>query len=241
MGILNVTPDSFYDGGNFNDQAQIVHQVKNMLDQGATFIDIGGYSSRPGAENVSEEEELDRVIPVIKLIVEKFPKALISIDTFRSRVARSAIVSGASIVNDISAGSIDDAMISTVSELKVPYIMMHMQGTPQTMQDQPHYEHIVTEIAAFFEKTLERAACSGIEEIIIDPGFGFGKTVEHNYEILKNLSKLATFGVPVLAGVSRKSMIYKPLNTSPKQALNGTTALNMACAFSFGLLFLFIY
>lgn len=228
MGILNVTPDSFYDGGKFNNQAQIVLQVKNILDQGATFIDVGGYSSRPGAENVSEEEELNRVIPVIELIVEKFPKAIISIDTFRSRVARNAIASGASIVNDISAGSLDAAMMDTVAELKVPYIMMHMQGTPQTMQDQPKYNHIVLEIADFFKKKLEKATLLGIKELIIDPGFGFGKTVAHNYEILQNLSNLTAFGVPVLAGVSRKSMIYKPLNTSPEEALNGTTALHMA-------------
>ena len=228
MGILNVTPDSFYDGGKFNDPTQIVYQVQSMLDHGATFIDVGGYSSRPGADTVSEKEELNRVIPVIKLIVENFPKTLISIDTFRSRVAYKAVESGACIVNDISAGNIDDAMMHTVAEMKVPYIMMHMQGTPQTMQVQPEYKQIVSEIVAFFEKKLEKATSLGVEEMVIDPGFGFGKTVTHNYEILQNLSELVAIGAPVLAGISRKSMIYKPLNTTPEKALNGTTALNMA-------------
>lgn len=228
MGILNVTPDSFYDGGKFNNQEAIIAQVQVMLDEGATFIDVGGYSSRPGADHVSEEEEMSRVIPVIELIATRFPKALISVDTFRSGVAKYAIEAGACIVNDISAGSLDKDMIQRVAELGVPYIMMHMQGTPQTMQNQPNYESIVLEMKQFFKEKIETARAAGIKELVIDPGFGFGKTIDHNFDILQNLSEINTLEVPVLVGISRKSMIYKLLKTTPKNALNGTTALHMA-------------
>lgn len=226
MGILNVTPDSFYDGGKFTDKAAIVDQVQAMLNQGATFIDVGGYSSRPGADHVSEEEEIKRVIPIIELLSTKFPEILISVDTFRSGVAKSAVESGACLVNDISAGTLDKDMMQQVAELKVPYIMMHMQGTPQTMQRQPNYKNVILEMKEFFTKKIETAHSLGIKELVIDPGFGFGKSMEHNYQILRELSQLKTFDIPLLVGVSRKSMIYKLLETTPEGALNGTTALH---------------
>lgn len=226
MGILNVTPDSFYDGGKFTNKAAIVDQVQAMLNQGATYIDVGGYSSRPGADHVSEEEEIKRVIPIIELLSTKFPEILISVDTFRSRVAKSAVESGACLVNDISAGALDKYMMQQVAELKVPYIMMHMQGTPQTMQRHPNYKNVILEMKEFFTKKIETAHSLGIKELVIDPGFGFGKSMEHNYQILRELSQLKTFDIPLLVGVSRKSMIYKLLETTPEGALNGTTALH---------------
>ncbi|MFA7244701.1 MAG: dihydropteroate synthase [Candidatus Magasanikbacteria bacterium] len=226
MGILNITPDSFYDGGKNSGQETILKKVQTMIDHGATFVDIGGYSSRPGADYVSEEEELSRVIPVIQLLNTKFPDIVISIDTFRSTVAKQAIQAGASIINDISAGNMDEKMFTTVADLQVPYIIMHMQGTPQTMQDNPSYENICEEELQFFTEKINKLQKLGVKNIIIDPGFGFGKTVEHNYELLNNLQIFQKFGLPILVGFSRKSMINKVINTTPEQALNGTTVLN---------------
>ena len=227
MGILNVTPDSFYDGGSYKDERDILNQAKQMLAEGAAFIDIGGYSSRPGAEFVSEDEELNRVIPVIKLILQHFPECLISIDTFRSTVAQKAIEAGAAIVNDISAGKLDDAMITTVGKLSVPYIMMHMRGTPKTMQQQTNYDDLIKDVLSYFAERIALAHKAQIKDIIIDPGFGFAKTLEQNYKMLNHFKLFKIADKPILAGVSRKSMIYKTLNTASADALNGTTALHM--------------
>lgn len=226
MGIVNVTPDSFYDGGKNNSVENAVNQAEKHLNEGATILDVGGYSSRPGADNVSEQEELERVIPVIKAIIQEYPESIISIDTFRSKVASKAIESGASIINDISAGDMDNNMFNTVADLNVPYIMMHMQGTPETMQNNPTYKNIIQEITNYFSEKINALRKKGVNDIIIDPGFGFGKTLEHNYKTLDNLNHFQLLGVPVLAGLSRKSMIYKLLNTNAKGALNGTIAAN---------------
>lgn len=227
MGILNVTPDSFYDGGQYKDESSILKQVETMLSEGATFIDIGGYSSRPGADDVSEDEELNRVVPVVKLILKHYPKALISIDTFRSKVAKKSIEAGAVIINDISAGHLDENMIAAVSKLGVPYIMMHMKGNPKTMQQQTHYVDLIKDIVSYFAERIVKAHAAKINDIIIDPGFGFAKTLEQNFELLNHLELLQIVDKPILAGVSRKSMIYKTLNTTSENALNGTTALHM--------------
>ena len=227
MGILNVTPDSFYDGGQYRDKQSILNQVETMLNEGATFIDIGGYSSRPGADDVSETEELNRVIPVVELILKHYPETLISIDTFRSYVAKKSIEAGAAIINDISAGHLDENMIATVGQLGVPYIMMHMKGNPKTMQQQTDYDDLVKEIISYFSERIAKAHAAKINDIIIDPGFGFAKTTEQNYELLNNMELLQIVDKPILAGVSRKSMIYKTLNTTSENALNGTTALHM--------------
>lgn len=227
MGILNVTPDSFYDGGSYKDEADILNQTKRMLTDGATIIDIGGYSSRPGAEFVSEEDELKRVLPVIKLILKHFPETLISIDTFRSNVAKQAIKAGAAIVNDISAGRLDENMMKTVGELSVPYIMMHLRGTPKTMQQLTDYDDLLKDILAYFGARIAKAHAAQIKDIIVDPGFGFAKTREQNYKLLNYFELFKLTDKPILAGVSRKSMIYKTLNTTSKEALNGTTALHM--------------
>ncbi len=227
MGILNVTPDSFYDGGKYKDELEILNQVETMLNDGATIIDIGGYSSRPGAKEIKINEEIGRVVPVVELILNKFPETLISIDTFRSEVAQKSIVAGASIVNDISAGHLDSDMLSTVGKLGVPYIMMHMRGNPKTMQNQTQYEDLVKEVNSYFAERISIAHEHKIIDIIIDPGFGFAKTLEQNFELLNKFELLQIVGKPILAGVSRKSMIYKTLDTSSEKALNGTTALNM--------------
>lgn len=227
MGILNVTPDSFYDGGQYKDETSILNQAEAMLHEGATFIDVGGYSSRPGADNVSEAEELNRVIPVIELILKHYPETLISIDTFRSGVARKSIEAGAAIINDISAGHLDKNMIATVSKLGVPYIMMHMKGNPKTMQQQTHYDDLIKDIVSYFAERIVKAHAAKINDIIIDPGFGFAKTLEQNFELLNHLELLQNVDKPILAGVSRKSMVYKTLNTTSENALNGTTALHM--------------
>ena len=227
MGILNVTPDSFYDGGKYKDELEILNQVETMLNDGATIIDIGGYSSRPGAKEIKINEEIGRVVPVVELILNKFPETLISIDTFRSKVAQKSIVAGASIVNDISAGHLDSDMLSTVGKLGVPYIMMHMRGNPKTMQNQTQYEDLVKEVNSYFAERISIAHEHKIIDIIIDPGFGFAKTLEQNFELLNKFELLQIVGKPILAGVSRKSMIYKTLDTSSEKALNGTTALNM--------------
>jgi len=226
MGILNITPNSFYDGGKYSLENNAIAQVEKMLKEGATFIDIGAYSSKPNAELVSEEEELNRIIPVVKAILNKFPDALLSIDTFRSTVAQECINNGAALINDISAGSLDEKMMEVIASNNVPYIMMHLRGTPQTMQDQTNYEHIINEILTYFSDKVNKARSLGINDLIIDPGFGFAKTTDQNYEILSNLELFKMLELPILAGISRKSMIYKTLDTSPEEALNGTTVLN---------------
>ena len=226
MGILNITPDSFYDGGVFNSDKKILNQVEKMISEGADMIDIGGYSSRPGANEVNIYDEIDRVIPAIELIKNKFGDTIISIDTFRSKVAKKAINAGASIINDISSGDLDPKMFNCVAKLKVPYIMMHMKGSPNNMQKNPEYENVIVEIVKNLSNKLFLAKKAGIIDVIIDPGFGFGKTATHNYSILKNLSFFKELGCPILVGISRKSMIYKLLDKNPENALNGTTCLN---------------
>lgn len=226
MGILNVTPDSFYDGGNLSNEDKIIEKANQMLSEGATILDVGGYSSKPGATEVSEKEEINRVVPAIKSILSQFPEAILSVDTFRSSVAREAVNAGASIINDISAGELDPTMFSTVRELQVPYCIMHMQGNPKTMQQNPTYQNVVTEVFYSLSKKVELLKELGVNDILIDPGFGFGKTIEHNYEILNHLNHFSLMNLPILVGVSRKSMIYKVLENTPSEALNGTTALN---------------
>jgi dihydropteroate synthase len=229
MGIVNVTPDSFFDGGKLTNSNEILFQVEKMLVDGATFIDLGGYSSKPGAEFVSETEELNRVIPIVKLLVENFPDILLSIDTFRSEVAKQAIENGAALINDISAGLLDENMLETVAKLQVPYIMMHMKGTPKTMQSLANYDDLLKEMNYYFSERIAKARSFGLNDIIIDPGFGFAKTLEHNYQLLQNLELLQFHDLPILAGISRKSMIYKALETAPEEALNGTTFLHAFC------------
>ena len=227
MGILNVTPDSFFDGGKYKNESEILKQVEKHLSEGATFIDLGGYSSRPGADFVSENEELNRVVPVVELILRQFPETLISIDTFRSEIAKKSIEAGAAIINDISAGKLDENMLSTIGKLGVPYIMMHMKGNPKTMQQQTDYDDLTKDVISYFAERIHAAHAEKINDIIIDPGFGFSKTTTQNYELLHNLELLQMIDKPLLAGISRKSMIYKTLNTTPEHALNGSTALHM--------------
>jgi len=226
MGILNVTPNSFYDGGKHTEEKVILKQVEKMLLEGATFIDVGGYSSKPNAEEVSEEQELQRILPVVQNISKDFPNTVISIDTFRSKVAQAAVENGAAIINDISAGNLDVKMMETVAQLQVPYIMMHMKGTPQTMQSLTQYENIIKEMLFYFSEKIALARSFGINDLILDPGFGFAKTVDQNFEVLNKLDLFQMTELPILAGLSRKSMIYKTLNTSAQFALNGTTSLN---------------
>ena len=226
MGVLNLTPDSFYDGGSYNNKDRALAQTEKMLLEGAIFIDIGGASSKPGSVEISTDEELARVLPVIEEIHKTFPETLISIDTYRSDVAKQAVAAGAAMVNDISGGNLDAKMLKTVGVLGVPYVAMHMQGTPQNMQDNPSYDTILTDIRSFFAAKIDAAHKAGIHDIIIDPGFGFGKTLEHNYSLLKNISSIQMDGIPMLIGVSRKSMIYKLLQIEAADALNGTTVLN---------------
>lgn len=226
MGILNITPNSFFDGGKYADENSILQQVEKMLVDGATFIDIGAYSSKPNAEFVSENEEISRLIPVIELILKNFPETLISVDTFRATVAKKAIENGACIVNDISTGSLDENMMQTVADLQVPCIMMHMKGNPQTMQSLAQYENIVKEMLFYFSEKVAQARSLGINDLIIDPGFGFAKTLEQNFEVMNKLELFQMLELPLLVGVSRKSMIYKTLETSAEFALNGTTVLN---------------
>jgi dihydropteroate synthase len=227
MGILNVTPDSFYDGGRFKDEKSVLTQVEKLLKEGATFIDIGAYSSRPGADFVSKEEELKRLIPIVTSVVNNFPKSLISIDSFRSDVIKTAVEAGAAMVNDISGGQQDPLMFETVGALGVPYIIMHMRGTPQTMQQMTAYSDVVKEVYTYFSERIELARTHQIKDIILDLGFGFSKTIKQNFELLRMLEYYNNLNVPILAGLSRKSMIYKTLHTSANQALNGTTALHM--------------
>jgi len=227
MGIINVTPDSFFDGGALKSDADLLARTEQQLEDGATFIDIGAMSSRPKSEEISESEELNRLLPALESVHKAFPEAIISADTYRSGVAKVAIEHGASIINDISAGHLDPQMIPTIGKLGVPYIMMHMQGTPQSMQDNPTYDALITDILDYFLNRLRLIKEHGILDVIVDPGFGFGKTLNHNYEILDQLSNFKMLGHPILAGLSRKSMINKVLETKPSEALNGTTALNM--------------
>ena len=226
MGILNITPDSFYDGGRYKDESTILRQVERMLSDGATFIDIGGYSSRPGADHISTEEELNRVIPIIELLMQHHPNCLISVDTFRSKVAKMCVEAGAALVNDISSGQLDQEMMQTVGELRVPFIMMHMLGTPQTMMDHTNYEDLMKSMLSFFSERIAIAKEHGILDIVIDPGFGFSKTLEQNYQLLNALELLQIIERPILVGLSRKSMIYKVLETTPEKALNGTSTLH---------------
>ena len=226
MGILNVTPDSFYDGGKFHSQSEVLAQVEKMIAEGASIIDVGGQSTRPKAEMISEAEELQRVIPVIEIIHKNFPDAIISIDTFRSQVVQKAVAAGASIVNDISGGMLDHEMFATVGALNVPYILMHIQGTPETMQQNPVYENVVREVREYFLHKIPLLRAAGVKDIILDVGFGFGKNTEHNFSLLKHLNEFRIFDLPILVGVSRKSMINRVLKTTPDQALNGTTVLN---------------
>jgi dihydropteroate synthase len=229
MGIVNCTPDSFYDGGKLKNDTAILNQVEKMLDDGATFIDVGGYSSRPDGTNISVEEELSRVLPVLDLITARFTIKGLSCDSFRESVIVKAIDHGATIVNDISAGLLSSNMLETVGNARIPYIMMHMRGTPQTMKSMTHYEDMVLEINRYFSERIAAARACGITDIVIDPGFGFAKTRQQSFELLSDLDLLQAHRVPILAGVSRKSMIYKTLNVTAKEALNGTTALHMAC------------
>ena len=226
MGILNVTPDSFYDGGKFRSDADILKQVEKMLTEGATFIDIGAYSSRPKADHISEEEELSRSIPVIELLAKEFPDLLMSVDTFRSRIASEGIKAGASLVNDISGGEMDQDMFETMAKLQVPYIMMHMVGTPQNMQQHVNYDDLVKDMIFYFSKKIFKLRQLGVNDLIIDPGFGFSKTLDQNYELLEKMQLFNTLGLPILVGLSRKSMLYKLLGTDTANALNATTAAN---------------
>lgn len=226
MGILNVTPNSFYDGGKHKEINSIIHQVDKMLSEGAYFIDIGAYSSKPSAEFVSEEEEIKRLVPIVKSLVETFPNIILSVDTFRAQVAKASVENGVAMVNDIAAGLLDDKMLETVAQLKVPYIMMHMRGNPQTMQSLTQYDDIVKEMIFYFSERIQKARSFGISDIVIDPGFGFAKTLEQNYEVLHKMELFEMLELTLLAGVSRKSMIYKVLENSPQEALNGTSVLN---------------
>ena len=226
MGILNVTPDSFFDGGKFTGKDKILHQTEKMLLAGATFIDIGGYSSRPGAKDISEDEEKSRVIPAIEIICKNFPDNIISVDTFRSAIAKNAVEAGAAMINDISGGSLDKKMPEVIASLQVPYILMHMQGTPQTMANMTNYDNMLKEMIDYFHQKIYAFQALGVKDIIIDPGFGFAKTIVQNFELLKKLEYLKIVEKPMLVGLSRKSMIWKSLNMQPEDALNGTTSLN---------------
>lgn len=227
MGVLNITPDSFYDGGKYKNEKKIIFQVEHFISEGASFIDIGAYSSRPGATHISEEDELKRLIPVITVLQKQFPDSIFSVDTFRSGIARIMVKDfGVDMINDVSAGNMDPKMFDTMAELNVPYIIMHMQGTPQNMQNNPVYDNVTKDIITFFAEKIQALKLLGIIDVIIDPGFGFGKTIDHNYELLHHLDEFKIFGLPILVGLSRKSMIWRLLDSSPQEALNGTTVLN---------------
>lgn len=226
MGILNITPDSFYDGGTHKNEVEVLNHVERMLSEGATFIDVGAYSSRPNADHISEIDELKRILPIVKLILKEFPETLLSIDTFRSEIAKQCIEAGACMINDISAGKLDEHMLQTIADLHVPYIMMHMRGTPQNMQQQTEYDNLLKDILFYFSERIAAAKAAGIIDIMVDPGFGFAKTLEQNFELLNKLELLKIIEKPLLVGISRKSMIYKTLETSAKEALNGTSVLN---------------
>ncbi len=226
IGILNITTDSFYDGGKYLDNDKIISRCRIMLEEGASIIDIGAQSSRPGSSQISSEEELIKLIPTIKLLKNTFKDIILSIDTFWANTAKKCVSVGADIINDISAGEIDDAMFSTIAELNVPYIIMHMKGTPKNMQKNPSYNDVTKEIVSYFREKISKLNKLGFYKIIIDPGFGFGKTIQHNYQLLNNLNDLTHLKLPILIGVSRKSMIYNLLGTTPQKALNGTSIIN---------------
>lgn len=226
MGILNITPNSFYDGGRYKSDSDFLKQAESMFSDGASFLDLGAYSSKPNAEFVSVEEEAQRLLPVLELLLKEFPDALISIDTFRADVAKKAINTGAAIINDISGGMLDANMLQTAGELGVPYIMMHMRGTPNTMQQFTQYTNLINDILYYFSERISAAKSHNIKDIIIDPGFGFSKTLNQNYELMQKMELFSILELPLLVGISRKSMIYKLLGTTPKEALNGTTVLN---------------
>lgn len=227
MGILNATPDSFYNAGADSDITAILRNAEKMLKDGAAILDIGGASTKPGQQLIAADEELNSVMPVIAAIHQHFPEAWLSIDTYNSKVARETVNAGVSIVNDVSSGAFDNEMLQTVAALQVPYIAMHMQGTPLTMQQDPQYTNVVAEVKTYLQSVCQQCEAAGVKEVIIDPGFGFGKTVAHNFALLRSLDSFKSLGKPILAGVSRKSMICKVLKVNPPQALNGTTALNM--------------
>lgn len=226
MGILNITPNSFFDGGKYKSDKDFLAQAALMLEQGADFLDLGAYSSKASAEFVDQDQELDRILPVIDLLVKEFPQVKISVDTFRAEVARQSILAGACMVNDISGGTLDSTMLEVVGQLQVPYILMHMKGNPQTMQSLAQYQNITKEVITYFSQQVAIAREKGIHDIIIDPGFGFAKTLEQNYELMQHMELLDALELPILVGISRKSMIYKLLETTPELALNGTTVLN---------------
>lgn len=230
MGILNITPDSFYAGSRMQTETEIAARAQQILDEGAGIIDIGAYSSRPNAENVSPHEEMERLRMGLEILRKTHPGAVVSVDTFRADVARMCVEEyGVAIINDIAAGEMDADMFRTVVELNVPYIMMHMQGTPQNMQQHPHYDNLLKEVFLYFAQKVQQLRDLGMKDIILDPGFGFGKTVEHNYELLAHLEEFRIFELPLLVGVSRKSMIYRLLGNTPQDALNGTTVLDTIC------------
>lgn len=231
MGILNITPDSFYEGSRNKSADSLLKKAEIMLKEGASFLDIGGYSTRPGADDISISEELDRVLPSIEIILKNFPETIISIDTFRSEVANQAVKAGAAIINDISAGNLDENMMEIVARHQVPYIMMHMRGNPKTMKDLNEYENLTPDILFYFSEKVAEARSYGINDIIVDPGFGFAKNIEQNFELLSHLELFGILGLPVLAGLSRKSTIYKTLHCKPEDALNGTTVLNTTALF----------
>ena len=226
MGILNITPDSFYDGGRYNSDKKILDHVEKMIIDGAIFIDIGAYSSRPGGVDIDENEELKRIIPAIELVNKKFPEIIISIDTFRSKIAEACLNSGAAIINDISASQLDEKMMETIAKYNVPYIIMHMKGNPQNMMDKTNYDDMLQEMIKYFSKKINQAISYKINDIIIDPGFGFAKNIKQNYDLLNHLDLLKILDKPIMVGISRKSMIYKSLDSTPEEALNGTTVLN---------------
>lgn len=230
MGILNVTPDSFYAGSRMRTEEEVARRVEQIVSEGAGIIDIGAYSSRPNADNVSSQEEMERLRAGLTVLRKIAPDAVVSVDTFRADVARMCVEEyGVAIINDIAAGEMDKEMFRTVADLNVPYIMMHMQGTPQDMQRHPHYDNLLKEVFQYFARKVQQLRDLGVKDIILDPGFGFGKTLEHNYELLAHLEEFRIFELPLLVGVSRKSMIYRLLGTTPQESLNGTTVLDTIC------------
>ena len=226
MGIINLTPDSFYDGGKLGSEKEIIHQAEKMLKEGATFLDLGGYSSRPGANFVSEADELNRVLPAVKILIKEFPNVNLSIDTFRSKIAKTCIENGACMINDISAGLLDPQMLEVIANYQVPLVMMHMRGTPETMMLNTNYENLTNDILYFFSERIAKARALGINDIIVDPGFGFSKKLDQNFELFNDLELFSFLNTPILIGISRKSMIQKTLNISATESLNGTTALH---------------
>jgi len=227
MGILNITSDSFFDGGKYINEEKYISRVAQMLDEGANIIDIGAQSTRPGAHEVGAKQEIESLIPVLNNLVKEFPKAVFSVDTWHASVAEQVVMSGANMINDISGGTFDMEMMETIAHLQVPYVLMHTGGRPEKMQINPKYDNVVKEVIYFLSKQLDKLNQLGVNDVIIDPGFGFGKTQEHNYKIMKHLDQFSFLETPILVGISRKSMIYKPLNIEPSNALNGTSALNM--------------